>query len=291
MKVRKKTRKRTEAGGENHNTRQRKIAAIHDLSGFGRCSLTVALPIISAMGMQCCPMPTALLSNHTGYPSFSFEDLTDQMEAFIAEWKKLGLRFDGIYSGFLGDEAQIAVVERFLKEFHARDSIYLCDPVLGDDGVAYKTCDEKLCGQMRRLAAQADVLTPNLTELALLSGCPYRADIDDESILRQIYRLADGRPVQIVVTGVVREDRILNFAYDGRQNCYEIISCEREYDSYSGTGDVFASVVAAHMVKHRDFFAAVKKAVKFTERAVVLSCKAEVPATDGLCFEPLLSRL
>ena len=139
------------------------VAAVNDLSGFGRCSLTVALPILSAMGLQGCPLPTALLSNHTGYPSCFFEDFTDRMEAYLAEWRKLSLRFGGACTGFLGNEKQADIVAGFLSEFCDEGAVKLVDPVMADNGQPYSTCSPALCERMKTVVAQGTVTTPNLT--------------------------------------------------------------------------------------------------------------------------------
>ena len=150
-----------------------RIAAIHDLSCFGRCSLTIALPVLSAMGCQCCPLPTALLSAHTGISGFTFLDTTDEMRRISAHWSQLSLHFQAIYTGFLGSAPQINLVEDFLRRFHAPDTLLVMDPVMGDHGTPYKTCTPALRQGLRELVAQADVITPNLTEAAILLDIPY----------------------------------------------------------------------------------------------------------------------
>ena len=141
-----------------------RVAAVHDMSGLGRCSLTVALPVLSAMGAQCCPLPTAVLSAHTAFPAShlaTFLDLTDEMERMLLHWRKLHVSFDAIYSGFLGSERQIGILHRLLSEFRRKETLVLVDPVMGDHGKPYRTYTPELCGRMRDLAAQADVITPN----------------------------------------------------------------------------------------------------------------------------------
>ena len=148
-----------------------RVAAIHDMSGFGRCSLTVAIPILSAMGIQCCPLPTAFLSTHTGgFEGFTFLDMTDELPKVAAHWKSLGLEFQAVYSGFLGSERQIAIVEDFLREFRGADTAAVIDPVMGDHGEVYQTYTPAMCAGMARLAELADVIVPNLTEAAVLLG-------------------------------------------------------------------------------------------------------------------------
>ena len=164
-----------------------RVAAIHDISGFGRCSLTVALPILSAMGIQCCPLLTASLSTHTGgFEGFTFLDMTDEMPKVAAHWKQLGLSFQALYSGFLGSERQIGIVEDFIRDFRAPGTTVVVDPVMGDHGKVYQTYTPAMCAGTAHLAAQADVITPNLTEAALLLDIPYEALPSGEDGYREI---------------------------------------------------------------------------------------------------------
>ena len=146
----------------------KKIAVIHDLSGMGKCSLTAAIPVISAMGVQACPLPTAILSNQTGYGSYFWDDYTDRMEQIMDEWKKMGFRPDGVYTGFLGDARQVDVILKFVDTFCTETTHILVDPVMGDQGKVYKTYSEELCEKMRILVQHATVITPNITEALLL---------------------------------------------------------------------------------------------------------------------------
>lgn len=151
----------------SHN-HQKKIAVINDMSGFGRCSIAVELPVISAMKVQCCPLPTSIFSNHTGFESFFFDDYTDKMEDYMQEWVKLGLQFNGICTGFLGSARQIRIVEHFLSLFQTKDNITIIDPVMGDYGKMYPTYTQETCEEMKKLVTHADILTPNLTEGCIL---------------------------------------------------------------------------------------------------------------------------
>ena len=147
----------------------KKIAVINDLSGFGRCSLTAAISVIAAMGIQPCPLPTAILTAQTGYPSYYCDDYTEKMEHFRSEWAKMGQSFDGIYTGFVASEEQITQIFHFIGTFDTENTFLLVDPVMGDDGRTYRMFTPKLLEQMKKLALRADIITPNLTELALLS--------------------------------------------------------------------------------------------------------------------------
>ena len=169
----------------SHNN-QKKIAAINDYSGFGRCSIAVELPVISAMKIQCCPMPTSIFSNHTGFDSFYFKDFTENMPPYMAEWKKLNLKFDGIVTGFLGSHNQIAIVEEFFKNFKTEDNIVVIDPVMGDYGNLYPTYTDETCQEMKKLVKYADILTPNLTEACIITDEPYRPAGEQEIVVKPI---------------------------------------------------------------------------------------------------------
>ena len=153
-----------------------KVAAVHDLSGLGRCSLSVILPVLSVMGAQCCPLPTAVLSAHTAFPApevAAFQDLTGAMEQTLVHWEALHTSFDAIYSGFLGSLQQIDVLQSLIHRLRRKETLVLIDPVMGDHGRVYRTYTPEMCEQMIRLAAEADLITPNLTEAALLLGEPF----------------------------------------------------------------------------------------------------------------------
>ena len=159
----------------DHN-RQKKAAVINDFTSFGRCSLAVTIPILSAMKVQCCPVPTAFFTNHTGFDSFAWTDNTSHLDEYIDEWRKLGLRFDAIQTGFLGSREQVAFVHRFITAFRTSSTIVCVDPVMGDYGHLYPTYDRERAESMRSFLDEADILTPNLTEACFLADEPYRTD-------------------------------------------------------------------------------------------------------------------
>ena len=171
----------------------KKVAAIHDLSGMGRVSLTVVIPILSSMGFQVCPLPTAILSNHTQYPDFTFLDLTDEMPRIIAEWKRLEVEFDAIYTGYLGSPRQIQIVSDFIRDFRRKDSLTVIDPVLGDNGKLYSNFNESMVVEMQHLVTHADVITPNLTELFYLLDRPYKESNTDQELKEYLRCLSDKR--------------------------------------------------------------------------------------------------
>lgn len=185
-----------------YTNKVKKIAAVHDLSGAGRVSLTVVIPILSSMGFQVCPLPTAVLSSHTQYPHFSFLDLTDEMPKIISEWKQLGVQFDAIYTGYLGSPRQIQIVSGFIDDFRQSDSLVMIDPVLGDNGKLYTNFDEQMILEMRHLIRKADVITPNMTELFYLLDKPYKAENTDEELKAYLHEISEHGPGIVIITSV-----------------------------------------------------------------------------------------
>ena len=271
-----------------------RVAAIHDMSGFGRCSLTVAIPILSAMRIQCCPLPTAFLSTHTGgFEGFTFLDMTDELPKVAAHWKSLGLEFQAVYSGFLGSERQIAIVEDFLREFRGADTAAVIDPVMGDHGEVYQTYTPAMCAGMARLAELADVITPNLTEAALLLGVPYDALPAGEAGCREIVeRLSlDGRR-SVVLTGASTAPELTGaMCFDAKTGRTEAVQTRRVPQEFHGTGDVVASVLTGALVQGASLPDAVRQAVDFVRACAERTAKAGIPMREGVEFEPLLGLL
>lgn len=273
----------------SHN-RQKKIAVVNDFCGFGRCSLTVSIPIISAMRLQCCPVPTAIFSNHTGYESFFCTDYTDSMEAYIAQWKKLELCFDGILTGFLGSPEQIGIVKRFLEAFKKEGTTVVVDPVMGDNGKLYATYSPALAQKMRELLPFADILTPNLTEACILSGVSYRTDLAEGALEAICEKLSAMGPEKIVVSGLERGDTLENFVYETGKPPL-LIREARTGPGRAGTGDVFSSLLVADAVNGVAFAESVRRAAAFIAKVVKATTEQGIPETDGLCFENFLTEL
>ena len=273
----------------SHN-HQKKIAVINDYSGFGRCSLAVALPIISTMKVQCCPLPTAIFSNHTGFPSFFMEDFTGSMPLYIDEWKKLGLTFSGISTGFLGSADQIAIVRDFLHDFKQSNTTVIIDPVMGDHGKPYPTYTPEMCRRMKELISLADILTPNLTEACILTGTPYRDSWRVAEVHAMAERLSSEGPGKVVITGIPQKSFICNYCYEqGAEPT--MVKSQRVGTERSGTGDIFASIIAADAVNGVPFSESVHKASRFVKRCIQRSIELEIPLTDGVCFEEVLHLL
>ena len=273
----------------SHN-HQRKIAVINDFCGFGRCSLVVSLPIISAMKLQCCPLPTSIFSNHTGFESFFYTDYTGYMDAYIEEWKKLDLHFNGILTGFLGSAEQTAIVRRFLELFKKDDTITVIDPVMGDYGKLYPTYSPALAEQMSSLISFADILTPNLTEACILTGTDYRVDMSEEEITVLCEKLSKSGPKKIVISGLERGDDFDNFVYEAGK-APVIVKEHKVGPCRSGTGDVFSSIIAADAVNGVEFIRSVRHASSFIAKVLRRTVELDLPKTDGICFEEYLTEI
>ena len=271
-----------------------RVAAIHDMSGFGRCSLTVAIPVLSAMGLQCCPLPTAFLSTHTGgFEGFSFLDMTDEMPRAASHWKTLDLGFRCIYSGFLGSERQIRIVSEFIREFRQPDTVVVVDPVMGDHGKLYQTYTSAMCEGMVHLAEQADVIVPNLTEAALLLGVPYESLPQGEDGCREIVeRLSlDGRRSVVLTGASTAPDLTGAMCFDASNGQTKKIQVRRVPREFYGTGDVFASVLAGALVKGSPLTEATRQAVDFVRACAERTAEHDLPIREGVDFEPLLGLL
>ena len=267
-----------------------RVAAIHDLSCFGRCSLTIALPVLSAMGCQCCPLPTALLSAHTGFTGGSFLDLTEEMQHIADHWAQIDIHFDGIYSGFLGSAAQIGTVQQFITRFRGTGLVVI-DPVLGDHGQAYRTCTPELCNGMRRLAESADIITPNLTEASLLLEQSYETiqAIDPAETVRRLS--LEGRR-SVVLTGYSTGDGQTGaLCFDRADGSIQAVQVQRVPRDFSGTGDLFTSVLTGAMVKGVPLIQAARTAADFVQSCAARTLAAGNTDGEGVDFEPLLGTL
>ena len=268
-----------------------RIAAIHDLSCFGRCSLTIALPVLSAMGCQCCPLPTALLSAHTGFSGNTFLDLTAEMGRIADHWAAMDLQFDAIYSGFLGSADQVDTVARFFDTFKKSDTAVIVDPVMGDHGTAYRTCTPELCRGMRVLAENSDVITPNLTEAALLLDRPYE-EIQRTDAYEVVRRLSVGGRRSVVLTGYSSESGQTGaLCFDRDSGESKAVQTPREPQDFSGTGDLFASVLAGGVARGVPLFQAAQAAADFVRDCIARTLAEGLTEQDGVDFEPLLGQL
>lgn len=282
-----------------------RLAMINDIAGFGRCSTTVSLPVISVMKVQVCPVPTSVLSNHLGFPLCHYDDYTSHMRDYIKVWKELGLTFDGLYCGFLGNEEQINIVREFVEMF--RPPLFLLDPVMGDHGRAYSSITETHVQKMKDLLPLADIITPNITEACLLTATPWK---DGEWTMQELSglceRLADicqqesvtsgeastgttANGASIVITGIRQGDSLVNFLWD--DGVYTTVSTPIAGASRPGTGDIFASILAADAVRGETLLSSVQKAANFVGLCIAGSEKAGTPVQEGVVFEKYLAAL
>lgn len=272
-----------------------RVAAVHDISGFGRCSLTVVLPVLAAMGAECCPLPTAYLSAHTAFPKSDravFLDMTDQMARAGRHWKELGVEFDAIYSGFLGSEAQIGLLGEFIREFRGERTLVMVDPVMGDWGKPYRTYTPDLCRRMGELAEHADVITPNLTEAAILLGEEYDPAPGEAKARAWLERLSREGTRSVVLTGVqFREGQIGAGCFDRETGEVSFPSARLEPGSFSGTGDLFASVMLGGLLRGERLHAASARAVDFVQRCAAYTAGRGGDLREGVMFEGLLREL
>ena len=272
-----------------------RIAAVNDLSGFGRCALTVSLPVLSAMGFQVCPVPTAVLSAHTGYPNPHIRDFTADMEAYLAHWEQLGLTFACGYTGFLGNERQAEILEPFLARLKAQGAMRLVDPAMADHGKLYSSCSAALIPAMARLVSLATVATPNLTELCLLTDADYDAVMTASDCRQRVEMLArrlmaDGCGA-LVVTGVEQGDRIENCVLTAADAPAVWVGGHRVAQNFAGTGDLFASVLCGWLLRGVDLVSAVEKTTNFVCKATAATATMQVNGQDGIAFEPMLWEL
>ena len=293
-----------------------RLAMINDIAGFGRCSTTVSLPVISVMKVQVCPVPTSVLSNHLGFPLCHFDDYTSHMRDYIKVWNELGLTFDGLYCGFLGNEEQINIVREFVEMF--RPPLFLLDPVMGDHGRAYSSITETHVQKMKELLPLADIITPNITEACLLTGTPWKdgewtmqelsglclklatlCQTDSTLSLSEHFHDASNsvidtsrtvsRRTSIVITGIRQGDSLVNFLWD--DGVYTTVSTPIAGASRPGTGDIFASILAADAVRGETLLSSVQKAANFVGLCIAGSEKAGTPVQEGVVFEKYLAAL
>ena len=266
-----------------------KVAAINDMSGVGRCSLTIAIPVLSVMGVQCCPLPTAILSRHTGFESFYFKDLTEILPQYIENWKESKIEFDAIYSGFLGSYEQIRITEELIKAYDKKP-LCIVDTVMGDNGHIYSTYTEEMCTEMKRLVSLADVITPNVTEACHLTGTEYTGENISLKIAEQLAeKLCEIGTKSVVITGIDNGDTLVNFIYENGKATP--VSIPKSKKVFSGTGDIFASVLTGSLVKGNSLITATKTASDYIYRCLEFTIKNNTPVSEGVLFEPLLYTL
>ena len=271
----------------------KRIATIQDLSCVGKCSLAAALPVISAAGIECCGIPTALLSNHTGFSSFYLRDLTEELDPIAEQFGRLGITFDAVYTGYIASSAQMDIISDLIDRLGGDNALIFVDPVMGDNGKLYPAITPDYAEKMRKLCAKADIIVPNLTEAYLLTGREYDPAPSNDDIKNLLRELRTLGPSKVVITGAF--DKIGDtgaMGFDGADfcECYT----PRESISCSGTGDMFASALLGAVMRGKSFSAAVTTAVKFTYEAVKKTLADPTRRDYGVNFEealPLYIRL
>jgi pyridoxine kinase len=268
--------------------KQKRVAAIHDISGFGKCSLTVALPILSAAGIETAVMPTAVLSTHTGgFTDFTYRDLTEDLRPFTAHWKSLGLHFDAIYSGFLGSFDQIKIVGEFFDQFKTEENIILVDPAMADNGQMYKIFGLEFAKAMAGLCAKADIIIPNITEAAFMLGLAYKEGPYEKSYIESLLLgLSQLGAKNIVLTGVYFDADALGAAtYSARANEVHYALNRRIEGYYHGTGDVYASAFLAALLNKKTLGRSAQIAADFTCGAIARTKASGTDIRFGVDFE------
>lgn len=272
----------------------RRIAAIHDLSGIGRTSLMAVIPILSTMGFNVCPLPTAILSNHSQYPDFSFLDLTEEMPRIIDQWEKLGVTFDAIYTGYMGSPRQIEIVCGFIERFRTADTLMVVDPVLGDNGHLYSKMTQEMVEEMRRLACRADVLTPNLTEAFALLDRPYKTDCTTEELKDLIAELSEMGPDTVIITGVPvpGQSGLTSVIARSKSDLRTWkVTCPYLPAHYPGTGDSFTSVITGSLLQGDSLPIALDRAAQFILQGIRSTFGYRMDNRDGILLERVLPNL
>ena len=265
----------------------KRIVTIQDLSCVGKCSLGAALPVISAAGIECCGIPTALLSNHTGFSSFYIRDLTDELAPIAGQLKRLDIRFDAVYTGYIASSGQMDIISGLIDELRGEDTLIFVDPVMGDNGKLYPAITPDYAEKMRSLCAKADIIVPNLTEAYLLTGREYDPSPSPEDIRELLRGLLSLGPSKAVITGAFgKAGETGAMGYDGAKYCGEFTP--REDISCSGTGDLFASALLGAVMRGQAFAQAVSTAVKFTYEAVRRTAADPDRREYGVNFEQAL---
>ena len=267
----------------------KKIVSIQDISSVGKCSLAVATPILTGMGLETIQLPTAVLSTHTAFEGFVIRDLTEMIPETLAQWEKLQFRFDAVYSGYLGSAEQIAYVKRLHRDFTKPGALRFVDPVMGDFGKLYAGFDADFVEEMRGLCAEADVIVPNLTEACLLADVPY-AENDDTSFIRELLKkLAELGARKVILTGAKGEgDRLGALGYDAESDNFFAYYNEHIPVRFHGTGDIFASVLAGSLTKGYSLEKGLQLAVDFVLEAIKKTVADEDHDWYGVNFEEAL---
>lgn len=268
-----------------------RVAAVHDLCGYGKCSLGVAIPVLSAAGCDVCPVPTGLFSSHTAYPGWYMHDTTDMLSDYLAAWKNIGVEIDAVYSGFLGAPEQVDRIRDLYNMYPS--ALRVVDPVMADHGKVYPTYTPELCDAMAELACGADILTPNLTEASIILGQDWPGtDIDDDAAKRMIEGLLEKGAKNVVLKGIQREGESCIRNFVAGQDC-ELFEAKNEYLPYMlhGTGDLYCSCLLAAIMAGKSLQEAVVFAGDFVHDAMIVSAKQPDFKERGVSFELIIGKI
>lgn len=270
----------------------KRIVTIQDISCVGKCSLTVALPIISAMGVEAAILPTAVLSTHTMFQGFTCKDLTDQVEPIAKHWKKENFEFDAVYTGYLGSFEQIDLMKNFFDAFKTDSNILFVDPAMADNGKLYPAFDEAFAKHMATLCAKADIIVPNITEAAFMTGMEYRTEYNEEYVKEMLARLCDLGAKISILTGVsFEEGKTGVMGYDKEKDEYYYYSHDKHPVSYHGTGDIFSSTCVGAMMNGMDWKDAVAVAADYTAECIRATLEDPAKPWYGVNFEEVIPYL
>ncbi len=264
----------------------KRILTVQDISCVGKCSLTTALPIISAAGVETAVLPTSVLSNHTAFPSFTFRDLTDEIEPIVNKWCELGVDFDAIYTGYLGSFEQLAQMEKLFRTFRREDTVIMIDPVMADNGSLYRGFTPEFAKAMAHLCSLADLIVPNLTEASFMLGIPYKPDYDEDYIKEILRKLTALGAKRAALTGIgFTPDEIGVYYYDSEKDSYYKYFNERLPVSYHGTGDIYASAALGALMRGISYENSLRIATDFTLECMRETEKDEHRRFYGVNFE------
>ncbi|MGN0436191.1 MAG: pyridoxamine kinase [Wujia sp.] len=270
----------------------KRILTIQDVSCLGKCSLTVALPIISAMGVEVCILPTAVLSTHTMYPGFTFKDLTDQINPITKHWKDEGIDFDAIYTGYLGSIEQVDIVTGVFEHFMTENNYIVVDPVIGDNGRIYPALNMEFAREMKKLCSKADIIVPNLTEAALLTGEEYRDKYEESYVRDMLLRLAELGSRYSVLTGIsFQEDKMGIMGYDREEDKFFSCYNTRFPMVCHGTGDIYASTCVGALMNDKTVEESFAIAVDYTAEAIRCTVRDPEHRMYGVNFEEAIPYL
>ena len=270
----------------------KRIVTVQDISCIGKCSLTVALPIISAMGVEAAVLPTAVLSTHTAFKGFTFRDLTSDIRPIADHWKNENIDFDAVYTGYLGSFEQLKLVSDFIDDFSTEENLIIIDPVMGDFGKLYPGVTQEFADKMANLCGKADIIVPNMTEASFMLRIEYKENYDEAYVKDILKKLCENGAKKAVLTGInYVEGQIGVMCYDSQTDTYSTYFREKVNASYHGTGDVFASTLTGALVKGFSFEESLKIAVDYTVECIRATNEDKNSHWYGVNFEETIPYL